>query len=57
MSFKYLAEKYLRIPVEVDYALEFRYRKPVVDNKTLFLCISQSGETADTIAALEEAKI
>ena len=44
------------MPVDVDYASEFRYRDPVMDEKTLLLVISQSGETADTIAALREAK-
>src|SRR5258707_15680498 len=43
------------VPVEVDYASEFRYRDPVLDANTLLLVISQSGETADTIAALREA--
>ena len=45
-----------RIPVEVDIASEFRYRDPFVDDKTLFIAISQSGETLDTLAALREAK-
>ena len=53
---KYLIEKYCRIPVEVDVASEFRYRNPIVNEKTLFIAISQSGETADTLAALREAK-
>src|ERR671914_3037758 len=53
---KYMIEQLARVPVEVDYASEFRYRDPVVDEKTLLLVISQSGETADTIAALREAK-
>ena len=53
---KYMIEQLARIPVEVDYASEFRYRNPVVDDKTLLVVISQSGETADTIAALREAK-
>ncbi|HYR02907.1 MAG TPA: glutamine--fructose-6-phosphate transaminase (isomerizing) [Syntrophobacteria bacterium] len=53
---KFLIEEHCRIPVEVDIASEFRYRKPVVDGKTLLLVISQSGETADTLAALREAK-
>ena len=53
---KYMLEKLARIPVEVDYASEFRYRDPVMDENTLLLVISQSGETADTIAALREAK-
>ncbi|MGE4234463.1 MAG: glutamine--fructose-6-phosphate transaminase (isomerizing) [Bacteriovoracia bacterium] len=53
---KYLIEKTLRIPVEVDLASEYRYRDPVCGSDTLFLAISQSGETADTLAALREAK-
>ncbi|MCI1982556.1 MAG: glutamine--fructose-6-phosphate transaminase (isomerizing) [Oscillospiraceae bacterium] len=53
---KYILERYTRIPVEVDVASEFRYRAPVVDNRVLVIIISQSGETADTLAALREAK-
>ncbi len=53
---KYVMEKTVRIPVEVDIASEFRYRAPMVDENTLVLVISQSGETADTLAALREAK-
>jgi glutamine---fructose-6-phosphate transaminase (isomerizing) len=53
---KYMIEQLARIPVDVDYASEFRYRDPVMDDNTLLLVISQSGETADTIAALREAK-
>ena len=53
---KYMIEQLARMPVEVDYASEFRYRDPVLDENTLLLVISQSGETADTIAALREAK-
>lgn len=53
---KYVIEKITRIPVEVDVASEFRYREPIIDKKTLMLVISQSGETADTLAALREAK-
>ena len=53
---KYMIEQLARIPVDVDYASEFRYRDPVMDENTLLLVISQSGETADTIAALREAK-
>jgi glucosamine--fructose-6-phosphate aminotransferase (isomerizing) len=53
---KYMIEQLARVPVEVDYASEFRYRNPVMDEDTLLLVISQSGETADTIAALREAK-
>src|SRR5262249_58723613 len=44
------------LPAEVDYGSEFRYRDPTLDAKTLTVCISQSGETADTIAAQREAK-
>lgn len=53
---KYLIEKWARIPVEVDVASEFRYRDPFVDDKTLFIAISQSGETLDTLMSLREAK-
>ncbi|MDD6920561.1 MAG: glutamine--fructose-6-phosphate transaminase (isomerizing) [Eubacteriales bacterium] len=53
---KYTIEKFAGIPVEVDVASEFRYRDPFVDDKTLFIAISQSGETLDTLAALREAK-
>jgi glutamine---fructose-6-phosphate transaminase (isomerizing) len=53
---KYMIEQLARISVDVDYASEFRYRDPVMDENTLLLVISQSGETADTIAALREAK-
>lgn len=56
MVAKYVLEKMTRIPVEVDVASEFRYRQPIIDEKTLVLVISQSGETADTLAALREAK-
>jgi len=52
---KFLLEKHARIPVEVDIASEFRYRDPLVNDRTLTLVISQSGETADTLAALREA--
>jgi glucosamine--fructose-6-phosphate aminotransferase (isomerizing) len=52
---KFLLEKHVRIPVEVDIASEFRYRDPLVNERTLTLVISQSGETADTLAALREA--
>ncbi len=51
-----MIEKLAKIPVEVDYGSEFRYRDPIVDSKTLTICISQSGETADTLAAQREAK-
>ena len=53
---KTIIEKFAKIPVEVDVASEFRYRDPLVDEKTLFIAISQSGETLDTLAALREAK-
>jgi glucosamine--fructose-6-phosphate aminotransferase (isomerizing) len=53
---KFLLERLARVPVDVDYASEFRYRKPLIDAKTLPVYISQSGETADTLAALREAK-
>jgi glucosamine--fructose-6-phosphate aminotransferase (isomerizing) len=53
---KKVIESLARIPVEVDIASEFRYRKPLVDDKTLVIVVSQSGETADTMAALREAK-
>src|SRR5215208_3499557 len=53
---EYMLEEMARIPVEVEYASEFRYRNPVVDQRTLVIGISQSGETADTLAALREAK-
>lgn len=56
MIAKYLFEHLAGIPVEVEFASEFRYRRPLVDSSTLVLVISQSGETADTIAALREAK-
>src|SRR3989449_4204480 len=52
---KYLVEAFARLPVEVDIASEFRYRRPVVDGRVLTVPISQSGETADTLAALQEA--
>ena len=53
---KYLIEELVRIPVECDLASEFRYRSPLVDGNTLVIAISQSGETADTLAAVREAK-
>ena len=53
---KFMIERLARLPVEVDYGSEFRYRDPILDAKTLTVCISQSGETADTIAAQREAK-
>jgi glutamine---fructose-6-phosphate transaminase (isomerizing) len=51
-----MLEELARIPTKVEYASEFRYKNPVVDDKTLVIVISQSGETADTLAALREAK-
>ncbi len=54
---KYIIEDLARIPVEVDYASEFRYRNPVIGKDTIVFVISQSGETADTLGALREAKI
>ncbi len=53
---KFLLEEIARVRTHVDYASEFRYRKPLVDARTLVVGISQSGETADTVAALKEAK-
>jgi len=53
---EYILEDFLRIPVEVDYASEFRYRNPVLDQDSVVIVVSQSGETADTLAALREAK-
>jgi glucosamine--fructose-6-phosphate aminotransferase (isomerizing) len=53
---EYMLEELARIPTEVEYASEFRYRTPLVDSRTLVIGISQSGETADTLAALREAK-
>ena len=53
---KYAIESFSRIPVEVDLASEFRYREPVVSDRTLAIAISQSGETADTLAAIREAQ-
>ncbi|MDD2234294.1 MAG: glutamine--fructose-6-phosphate transaminase (isomerizing) [Desulfitobacteriaceae bacterium] len=53
---KTLIERWARIPVEVDIASEFRYRSPLIDEHTLVVVISQSGETADTLAALREAR-
>jgi glucosamine--fructose-6-phosphate aminotransferase (isomerizing) len=53
---KYMIEQLARVPVDVDYASEFRYRDPVLSENDLLIVISQSGETADTIAAMREAK-
>jgi glucosamine--fructose-6-phosphate aminotransferase (isomerizing) len=53
---EYMLEELARVPVEVEYASEFRYKSPLVDETTLVIAVSQSGETADTLAALREAK-
>jgi len=53
---EYMIEEHLEIPVEVEYASEFRYRNPIIEEGTMVLVISQSGETADTLAAMQEAK-
>ncbi|MEG1415036.1 MAG: glutamine--fructose-6-phosphate transaminase (isomerizing), partial [Clostridium sp.] len=53
---KYVIEKLARIPVEIDIASEFRYRSPIINERTLMIVVSQSGETADTMAALRESK-
>lgn len=53
---EYMIEEYAGIPVEVEYASEFRYRKPILGKKTAVIAISQSGETADTLEAIREAK-
>ncbi len=53
---KFMIERLAQVPVEVDYGSEFRYRDPIVDHRTLVIVISQSGETADTIAAQREAR-
>jgi len=53
---EYLFEEFARIPVEVEYASEFRYRNPPIDRKTIVIAITQSGETVDTLAALRESK-
>jgi glucosamine--fructose-6-phosphate aminotransferase (isomerizing) len=53
---EYLLEELVRVPCEVEYASEFRYRNPIVDDGTLVIAISQSGETADTLAAIREAR-
>jgi glucosamine--fructose-6-phosphate aminotransferase (isomerizing) len=53
---EYLFEYFIRIPVEVEYASEFRYRDPIIQKDDIVICISQSGETADTLAALKIAK-
>jgi len=53
---EYMLEEFVRTPVEVDYASEFRYRDPVLDHDTVVIAVSQSGETADTMAAVREAR-
>ncbi len=53
---KFLLEDAARIPIEVDYGSEYRYRNPIVDDRTLVIGVTQSGETADTIAGMQEAK-
>ncbi|HEX7344485.1 MAG TPA: glutamine--fructose-6-phosphate transaminase (isomerizing) [bacterium] len=53
---EYMLEEFARIPVEVEYASEFRYRDPIIEKDTFVIAISQSGETADTLAAMREAK-
>ncbi len=53
---EYMIEEFARIPVEVEYASEFRYRSPIIEEDTLVVAISQSGETADTLAAMREAQ-
>jgi glutamine---fructose-6-phosphate transaminase (isomerizing) len=53
---EYMLEEYVGIPVEVEYASEFRYRNPILGPSSVVICISQSGETADTLAAIREAK-
>jgi glucosamine--fructose-6-phosphate aminotransferase (isomerizing) len=53
---EYLFEEFVRLPVEVEYASEFRYRNPPIDQNTVVIAITQSGETADTLAALRESK-
>ena len=53
---KNLLEEFAQIPVHVDYASEFRYREPIIDSNTVIIAVSQSGETADTLAAIRKAK-
>jgi len=53
---KFMIEDLAAIPVEVDYSSEFRYRRPPIDDRTMIIAVSQSGETADTIAAMEEGR-
>lgn len=56
MVAKYVFERLCRVSVEVELASEFRYKDPIIDKNTLVILVSQSGETADTIAAMREAK-
>ena len=53
---KFIIEELCGIPAEVDYSAEFRYRRPAIDERTMVVAVSQSGETADTLAAIEEAR-
>nr|WP_230409995.1 SIS domain-containing protein [Candidatus Kuenenia stuttgartiensis] len=53
---EYMLEELVRLPVEVEYASEFRYRNPIIEKNTIVIAISQSGETADTLAAMRQAK-
>src|SRR3990172_203485 len=53
---KFMVERLARLPVEVDYGSEYRYRDPIIDEHTLTVVVSQSGETADSIAAQREAR-
>ena len=53
---EYILEDLVRIPVEVEYASEFKYRNPIITNQDVVIAISQSGETADTLAAIKLAK-
>ena len=53
---EYVIESFARIPVEVEYASEFRYRDPIITSKDVIIAISQSGETADTLAAIKNGK-
>jgi glucosamine--fructose-6-phosphate aminotransferase (isomerizing) len=54
---KFIIEELCAVPVEVDYSAEFRYRRPAIDQRTMVVAVSQSGETADTLAAIEEARL
>jgi glucosamine--fructose-6-phosphate aminotransferase (isomerizing) len=53
---KFIVEELCQVPTEVDYSAEFRYRRPPIDERTLIMAVSQSGETADTLAAMEEGR-